>query len=482
MSEVNAADLRRIESAEDVIGLYSGVGKDTKTGVEVELAFFDPASPDLTPMTIPQNKVVKNATNAKCGADYARNEPTSEMLEIGSVAGNAHQLDTIIADTNAKIECLSKQAANIGLKRSYFQHLPDRTAAQLLENVMDVERYQAFFAPPREDMQAIAAYFSVCKSNQFSVSYRDPSHMLENVRRLYTLAPFLFMITDNAAPFNEGQPFKGHAGMRHRASLGDRGGLLPYVFTAKTGEEYIENHIKNVMNNPLFVYYDENGKLIRLPSGTWTSFNELREKGLNTATNYFFAQSILWPDVKIAALKDKNDQVVNHRYEARMIGVGIHQHQTALLAIAALAFDAEFAREADDLLSSYGLDQTDPIALKAPLENAYKAALHHDGKFLDIAYGNGNMHEFAKAFADLLENAALLQPFDKEIAPLLLICRTGCTDSKVNALLFNELETAKDFQRNHDPDIFKNPNSCARMHFEKEIKAHSGYSGYCSAT
>ena len=470
MSEVNASDTRQIETIEDILHTYAGAGNDAKTGVEVELAFFDPESKDLTPMTIPQNKVVKNATNAECGGDFVRNEPTSEMLEVGSIPGGPEELRTIMDDTNKKIICLTKKAADIGLKRSYFQHLPDKSAGDLLKSVMDVERYQAFFAPPREDMKAIAAYFSVCKSNQISVSYKSPGHLLQNIRRLYCLAPFLFMITDNAAPFNEGAPFTGHAGMHHRAALNDRGGVPPYVYAAESGEAYIRSHIDHVMNNPLFVYYNENGELIRLPSGSWTSFNELREKGLNTATNFYFAESILWPDIKIAALKDADNQVVNHRYEARMFGVGLHQHQTGLLIMAGLAFDEEFAEAVDSLLASAGFDQTQPKSLAKPLEDAYKSARTHNDKFLEIAYGHASMFEFAKSFAELLEASKYLQSFEEELSPLLNICRTGWTDSKVNAELFSALESAQSFQREYDPNIFNNPNSCAHMVFEKELK------------
>ena len=470
MSEVNASDTRLINGIEDVIGTYQGAGKDTKTGVEVELAYFDPNSPDLTPMTIPQNKVVKNATNNKCGHDYARNEPTSEMLEIGSIPGTAADLKAIMKDTQDKIECLTKQANDIGLKRSYFQHLPDKSASDLLANVMDVERYQAFFAPPRDDMKGFAAYFSVCKSNQISVSYTDPNHMLKNVRRLYTLAPFLFIATDNNAPFNEGRAFKNHAGMHHRATLGDRGGIPPYVFTAKTGEDYIAAHIDNVLNNPLFVYYNEKGELIRLPSGEWTSFNALKDQGLNTATNYFFSESVLWPDVKIAALKDDDGQVVNHRYEARMLGVGLHQHQTALLVVAALAFDQDFASKVDALLAKHGLPQNDLQTLKAALESAYKAALTHNGQFMDVPYGNASMLKFARAFAELMQDSTLLKSFPQEIEPLLSICQTGCTDSKVNAALFQTLENAMDFQRNYDQTIFEDPTLNALKLFKDDLK------------
>ncbi|MGB0719743.1 MAG: hypothetical protein ACPGRX_04670 [Bdellovibrionales bacterium] len=470
MSEVNANDHRLIDSLDDVIETYQGAGDNAMTGIEIELAFFDPATPDLTPMSIPQNKVVKNATNASCGGDFARNEPTSDMLEIGSAPDSPDNLKQIIINTNKRMACLTKKAADIGLKRSYFQDLPNQTAAQLLQNVVDVERYQAFFAPPRADMTDIAAYFSVCKSNQVSVSYKNTGHILDNIRRLYYLAPFLFMITDNGSGFDEGKPFTGHAGMRHRAALKSRGGVPDYLFTAQNGESYIRAHIDAVMNNPLFVYYDENGKLVRLPSGQWESFNSLRDKGLNTATNYYFAESILWPDVKIAALKDANDAVIGHRFEARMIGVGVHQHASALLIVAGLAFNPLFAEQTDFLLRAYGFDPQSPHQTHEYLQTAYADARNHGGAFLDIPYGNGSMKDFANAFADLLEQAYLTSDLEDDLTPVLTICRSGCTDAKVNRKMFQSLDKALEFQRDFDPDIFNISQSCARMLFEKEIE------------
>ena len=470
MSEVNANDLRKINDIDDVLHTYNGAGKDAMTGIEVELAYFDPSTPDLTPMTVPQNKVVKNATNTECSGDFARNEPTSEMLEIGSAPGKPEDLKSIINDTNRKIACLTQKAQDIGLKRSYFQDLPNKTAKQLLENVVPVERYQAFFEPPRSDMEAIAAYFSVCKSNQVSVSYHDHAHLLENIRRLYALAPVIFMLTDNGSGFDEGQAYSGHAGMKHRAALQDRGGCPNHVFTAQTGEEYIHAHIQSVMNNPLFVYYDNDGKLIRLPSGTWESFESLRAKGLNTATNYYFSESILWPDVKIAALKNKADEVINHRYEARMIGVGIHQHVSALLIIAGLAFNPLFAEKTDHLLAQSGFNWDDPHTTKSNIQNAYTNAKNHNGQFLDVAYGNIQMIDFTQKFADLIENAYLGSDLENETLPITSIARTGCTDAKINRLLFNTLDKTIEHQRHYDPIIFSDTNQCAHMLFEKPLR------------
>ena len=476
MSDVNANDLRIINSADDVLPTYQGAGDNMMSGIEVELAYFDPDTPDLTTMSVPQNERVKNATNEECCGEFARNEPTAEMLEIGSDPGRPEHVKEIIEDTNDKIACLTQKATDIGLKRSYFQDLPNKTAKQLLQHVVPVERYQAFFAPPRDDMQDIAAYFSVCKSNQVSVSYQDPQHLLDNIRRLYALAPVIFMLTDNGSGFDEGTAFSGHAGMKHRAALKTRGGCPEYLFSAQTGQEYIRSHIDAVMNNPLFVYYDENGKLVRLPSGTWESFNSLRKKGLNTATNYYFSESILWPDVKIAALRNKKDEVVNHRYEARMIGVGIHQHVSGLLIVAGLAFSESFAEQTDKLLAEFGFDWNDPENTQKHLRKAYTFAREHAGRFLETAYGNAQMIDFTKKFADLLENAYNGSEMESETMPITSIARSGLTDAKVNRQLFPTLEDTLQFQRDHDPAIFNDTNTCAHLLFEKQLK-QNGYAG-----
>ncbi len=465
MSEVNARDLRIINGAKDILQTYHGVGAQAKAGIEIELCFFDPKSANLAPMNVAQNHALRKAANEALGTEFARNEPTADMLEIGTIAAGPKELAHILADAQDKISVLVAEAQRAGLKRSYFQELPEKTDKDLLAGLMDIPRYKAFFGPPRADMVGVAAYFSVCKSNQVSVSYRDPDHMLSDVRRLYSLAPFLFMLSDNSCGFDMGQSFAGHSAMHHRASLGARGGVPPYVFTAQSGEEYVAEHIKHVMNNPLFVYYNEMGELVRLPSGTWTSFHELKERGLNTATNYYFSESILWPDVKIAALKNAAGEVKGHRYEARMFGVGAHQHQSALLIVAGLAFNAEFAAKTDALLAKFGFSGQDLDGALRHVEQAYKAALHHNGAFFDIAYGSGQLIDFSRKFAGLLEEAYAGSTLEQALAPALYICRTGCSDAKVNRVLFDTLDKVKDHQRAYDPMILNNPNSCAAMIF-----------------
>lgn len=226
------------------------------------------------------------------------------------------------------------------------------------------------------------------------------------------------------------------------------------------------------------MYYDENAKLTRVPSGDWgVTFNTLKEKGLNTRSNYFLAQSVLWPDVKIAALKDDAGNVYNHRYEARMFGVGLHQHQTALIITAALAMHDDFATRIDDLLARYGFDMHVPSQTLALLHDAYANARAHNGKFFDIAYGTGRMQDFARDFAAHLEDIADDLGLDEELQPILDICHSGCTDGKINRILFPTLKDILHFQKTYNTEIYDNPNRAAKTLFAKEIKRKSADAG-----
>lgn len=476
MSEVKADDLTEIKGADDVFHLYQGVGENrAKSGIEVEMAFFDPLSDNLEAMSLSQNRVLKNATMAAIPEQsFVHNEPTSELLEVASIARPYDDVHSVLDDINVKIKVLSDKADGIGLKRSYFQELPDKTADDLLSRIVDVERYKIMYAPYRDDMRKCVQYFAVCKSNQVSVSAYDMDHMHQNIRRLYALAPFLFLLTDNSSAFSEGLAHAGHIGMvlRHAGLTEGRGGVPPYVFDAQNGEAFVRSHIHHVMNNPLFMYYDRDGVLNRVPSGDWgVTFNTLKARGLNIASNYYLAQSIMWPDVKVATLKDAEGVVTGHRYEARMFGVGMHQHQTAYIITSALAFDAGFAKAVDDLLARYGLDTYQAVL------DAYEASRNHNGSFFDVAYGNGVMLDFARDFADLIEPVVESAGLSEKAVPLLHICRSGCTDAKVNRLLFPTMDAVKAFQRDYDLSVFDDPNQCAALAFASDIDREAHRSG-----
>jgi hypothetical protein len=63
--------------------------------------------------------------------------------------------------------------------------------------------------------------------------------------------------------------------------------------------------------------------------------------------------------------------------------------------------------------------------------------------------------------------------FEEEMIPLLTICRSGCTDGKVNRILFPELLDLLDYQKFYDPAVFENPNICGKILFEKDLSRMS---------
>ncbi len=88
------------------------------------------------------------------------------------------------------------------------------------------------------------------------------------------------------------------------------------------------------------------------------------------------------------------------------------------------------------------------------------------------------MADFAREFADLVEALAVDLDMEAEFAAISLICRTGCTDGKVNRVLFPELADVLAFQRRYDHNLLNDSNLCAHMIFEKEIEKKTA--GVCS--
>lgn len=469
MSVVSGSD-RLITSPDDIRAVYDGVGAgNSKLGVEVELAFFERNTGRF--MTKETNKALRNAV--QCQGVTLNIEPFCDGVEISTIAMPFSQMECVIDDAMRKTIVTMDEARKLGVKRSFFEHAPQTSTDDLLNNIIDVERFHTFFVPPRPDMIDIARYFVGSKSVQCSVSYETLDHLLINMRRLAFLSPFLFMLTDNSCRFTEGRrsPINTHPGMTYRASLGELGGIPPYIFTAQSGEEMIEHHITNVFDGPLFTYFDETDKQIRLPNEQWTSFRKLAERGLNTERNYYLAQSILWRDIAIRPLKDAaGETVIGHRFEARMFGTGMHQPQTAALITGGLAFLDSYGEAVDALLKTHGFDVDNPAASQTLLQDAYHHAQHHKGRFFDIPYGTGSMTDFARQFADITEEFYNGMEWDHHLTPLLHICRSGMTDARINWECFSTLDEVITFQKKYDESWLESPDFCNDLLFSEKGK------------
>lgn len=456
---------RKISSIDDVWHLYQGVGQGQgKMGTEIELAFFDAQS--LAFMTKTQKKELIKAAAAK-GADL-NEEPFCDGLEVCSIADSFENIQNILDDTHRKIVLTVDLAAEAGLKRSFFEQSPQVKTNDLLNNIIDNPRYQAFFVPVRADIDAIARYFVSSKSVQASVSYETPDHLLENIRALNYLAPFLFMLTANNAPYLNNDPEKINylAGMNYRHALGHLGGVPDYIFSAKDGEDLLRQHIETVLSTRVFSIFDHDGKQVKTPENQWKSLRDLESEGLNTEQNYFQVQSMLWRDIAIKPFKDAQGQLSQHRYEARMFGVGMHQHVTASIITGGLAFNSEYHRAVTDLLGKFGFLASQPETTKERLSDAYKNARIHNNKFFDVAYGTGTMRSFAKEFGQITQSLLTDRYLQDSMAPMLYICETGNSDAKAHHDYLCNLEMVKDQQRAHDNQDINNPALTAGLYYE----------------
>ncbi len=463
MSAVSGSG-RLIRTVDDIRPAYAPAGMGQgKIGIESELSFFE-ASTGRFMGPVAHSALVQKA--AAEGLDLHL-EPFCDGVEVSSIARPFTDIFSVIDDISRKTAHVVRLATAQGLKRSFFEHAPQTSTDDLLKNITDVERFQVFFAPPRADMIGIARYFTGSKSLQVSVSYESADHLLRNMRRLSFLTPFLFLLCENTCRFRENSPqaLTVHAGMDYRTALGPLGGIPDYVFTAQTGAEMIEQHIESVFDAPLFTHFDRTGAQIRLPERKWTTFRKLTADGLNTEKNYYLAQSILWRDIAIRPIRDEQTgAVTGHRYETRMFGNGMHQHQTATMLVGGLAFLPAYAADVDALLKEFGFDMDRPAESRALLKKSYESALHRDKKFFDISYGTGVMADFARRFGEITAHAyAAVEGALPRLPPLLHICQTGRSDSFVNAALFSSLPEILCFQKEYDAKLMENPALCTDL-------------------
>jgi hypothetical protein len=130
------------------------------------------------------------------------------------------------------------------------------------------------------------------------------------------------------------------------------------------------------------------------------------------------------------------------------------------MIVGALASDKGFAYGVERLLREYGFYCDEPAASKTLLEDSTIAAMHHDGRFFDIPYGIGNMRDFARRFADLLESACADEQQLRLILPALHICRSGRSDALVNRECFGDYTGLLDFMQGYDPAEILQTGTC----------------------
>lgn len=462
---------RPITSAADIIESYAGtdtnphLGGTPKIGLEIEQTLFNQSTGN--PISIADNTAI--ITQARDKNITVNQEPSAALLELTSPAYLPKDLPILLKELCHEAHGLHDIAANMDIGISPFGQLPAATLDQ--HEVVNLERYQTFFAPPRADMVDTFRFFASCLNIQASVSYRNADHLLDIIRMATALEPILFLSTDSSSGFTRSRERKNIHNLSQKDRLSPNAGIPDFYYTAKTGEEFITDHINFTFTNPhIFACFDDDNKLTRLPAGQWTSYNQLEalKLGPQNQANYLQSQSESWRRAcNIATILDDNGTLIGHRAELAAFQTGLmHQRSTAAILTNFIAFDEQFYTAAAALLKQFGIDLQDLQSCKPALESNFKNACYHNNQFHEVPFGNATLKDFAIPFAAIIEAAADRNALAPYAAPILHILRSGRPDWLVYREKFQTLEDTLHYMHNFNthvktvPDLLS-PWSCA---------------------
>jgi hypothetical protein len=470
-----SADTRTIHGRDDIIDAYEGAcfkkasGEQSKIGIEIEFSLFDKKK-NARPLTKEQNSALFEEGTQR--GISMRNEPSASCLEIAGNPYTPNLVRKMTQDMSNDIANFHALAAEQEIGISPFGHLPHMPLSE--HEIIESERYQTFFSPPREDMKDVYRFFATCLNIQSSVSYCNSDHLLKIIRYAVALEPILFLSTDSSCGFNESKPITHIHNIAGKDKLGINSGIPDFYYTAKTGEELIKNHIDFTLSHPhIFAYFNHDNKLTRLPKGEWVSFNELESRGLGpqNLTNYLQAQSESWRRAcNVATITDsETGALTGHRVEIAAFQTGLmHQRATSTLLTFLIAFDEMFHVKLSTLLKEHGIDLSNLASCKDLLENNFKHACYHNNTFHSLPYGTKSLKDFALPFADIIEECASNHNLSALAGPITHILRSGRPDWLVYREKLSTLDDTVGYLAHFDEHLTEAPGllsaqSCADM-------------------
>lgn len=462
-----------VKSKQDVIDLYKGTKSNpnftdttSKIGMEMEVNLYD--TDTLAPLTERQSEhlVTEGQRNALC----INKEPSATTLEVITEPFAKDHFEDLITQMNKRFG----ELWNIGLKNkilpSPFGYLPHIKPEEHHQTQND--RYNAFWGKPRSAAIEDAYNSFVDPSIQVSVSYRNYDHLLNIIRLSIVLEPFLILTTEADAGFYEGQPTNGSPRTRVLSRRGKNGGVPEFYYRAKSGEELIDMHIDYTLNNKhVFVCFDHEGNLDKLPGGVWASFNELEKRnfGPQNLLNYRQAQSESWRrTTNISEIRDNDGTLFSHRAEiSSLFCTGLqHQRTSGAILSCLLAYCGGFYNDINALSKDFGIDMDNLYDTKTRLDKNFQNAHMHKGQYFELPFGTKTVKDFAAGFSEIIQKCLKGWKLDHHAGPLMHILEEGRPDWLVNRETFKNLEEQKSYMRalpslgKQNPDLIS-AQSCA---------------------
>ena len=442
MTDVKKDKLNLVQSEDQARALYAPppAGFHGKVGLEVEMPLYRPGAtkPDIPPPATmaSMHKILKDA-----GYD-AQLEPAG-VLEYASPPVDVRDVAKLVVQSKSDIATFEKVIGEHGYARAPFAILPTTTPQDALDNKVSRERLEASLAVLSEVYPPGLSNVPLLTTGvQTSFSPKSDAEMFRMAYRGYALTSLIVASMNSSSGFAANDDKRRddvHLRTKYYEDYGTAGGISAAFLKSETPEQFIRNHIHEVFDNPMFFAYRDDGSLLRSTKDNVLTFRKLVDQGMNTLTNYELAETFLYNDIKIANVRDSEGQVVGKRVEIRAADSGVHQPASTLLLTTALIPDGITAQKFDNLLKDYGFTGN-PKQDAAMLQSARKNAVEHNGRFMNVPFGNGSLRDFAADVA-----ALVIAHYDRdrnvqaEVSKLAEVLLTGESDAKLNAAKYSKL-------------------------------------------
>ena len=421
MTDVRNDNTTLIHSIDDVLPLYAGNGLTANKqtiGMETEISVYRRNADGS--LSGANAKECADIVNTLKDRGYTAQLEMASAVEYASNAYRVTDLAVMCRDVGNDYAAFRAEIDAAGLYTAKAQ-LPFATLDSARENLVDRDRARGLV----EGMQRFKAeeFLKVtllCTSTQVSVSYSDADDLYRTLCTGYALSPVIFALFANHPAFIEdGVDVRNqHPRAAWYGAFGDVGGIPASLTQAKDGTDFIARHAQQVFNNDMLFYYDQQGEIV------WPEkplpFAALAELGLNTRSNYDLSESFLYHDLKVCNIRDENGVATGKRVEFRGFDSGYLSTHSAHAFVGVLLRDQYASAELQGLLMQYGLTP-DCEDFAQNLQSSRDAVANHGGKYMDVAYGRGNLREFCAGLATILDRACTRQPELKNSLDLLTV-------------------------------------------------------------
>lgn len=451
MTDVKSNKSNRIHTAADAKRLYTFAEGDAggKIGMEVEMALYKPGA--QKPQIPVAAEMLRMQVELKSKGHDAQLE-ASGVLEYASPPAALTDVPALAAQMKQDIATFEAAAARHGYSRAHFSILPTTTLEEAFDNRVPRERLDVAIRALTDTYgRSVLPIPLLTTGVQASFSPQSADDMFRMAHRGYALTPLLIAAMNSAVGYTENNETRKDIHMRsaYYEAYGNAAGIAESFLNASNAKEYIDNHIEAVFDTPMFFHYDDAGKMVPSTKDDLMTFRRLVDMGLNTQSNYELAESFIYNDMKICNLRNNDGQVIGKRLEVRAPDSGQHQPMSVLLMTAALIPPGPTAEAFDALLKDYGLTG-DPRQDAVLLKEAHHAAVHHDGRFMDVVFGRDpetgaprSLRDLAADVAGLIvnhyESEKTLMPDVSRLSDILL---TGQCDAKVFSVTYPTLNHA----------------------------------------